>query len=849
MRDFEVVLSDLFEIVRRKRGKILFCTALFAIIALSWAATRDINYVSEGTFRDKGNAEAGVRHTMSDLIFGMGHDRNDSESISVMKSARILEALIKQNGLQGAVSEKLAAWPRLDKIKNNFIVEWAYLTSKRTPVLEDPFESLVIKEVEYPGEREKIFEITFLDEERFQTSDGRTGRLSVPYKNEDYQITFKRSDGRPLAGRSFWVSLNPLKNTSKDLSLLLNVKIDFDDHSLVRLSYLSPDRHKGAHFINTLMRAYQGHLEEEHDRIAVLQLDYLEKREKDIALSFQKIIEEYAENSGQDLSISGFTDSQKEVEFLSGQLVQASQKLMEIALDEKRLDKVLKRDFVSFDPSRPGTADGAIINELLQKMRDLKLGLDSLDIALLDEEVVASKHEFQGITLQTAKELYAALSHDRQENETTLRQLDFVVKQMDSPEFEITSLTAVLTDPISVEKIQKASNTSLAMKDAGNRTTRELDRLREELGVQKEFLSSHLVETAKLLQLKGEVLDEKNRHLQQVMRDLTKIEIGLFHKQLSDYITVRLQNLEHEKNLIDQRQSGIKNRLAEIPQQWIKEQLLNQHLSRNQKMVENITGMVESKNISNNLELIQSAPLDWATPPMLPKNPRLLMFSVAGALFGGLFSSLFFVATGLLRGVPLTQENLSLNGFKTLGTLTYKKNGKELPLLESNFDTLRRALAYLPENHLALINFSGAGLDYSDLLAELLRKKGETVLRLHLDFKSAAKEIGLKQYLERACSLQSIIHEDTIKSGGYEPFESELLSQPRFKELLSELKSRYSWVVASSPAPLASATTECLIGLFDAALIGLAQETLDELKPLLEKLKTNKRAAFLKFKC
>lgn len=845
---YQILLGDIGEILRRHKKTIMTSALGLALIAFSLGVTRDVLYLGEATFRDKAKADSGVRQSMSDFFLGSG-EKNDSEAVSAMRSARLMEELIRRRGLQGTVNEKTASFPLLRTIQENLRVEWAYLMKKKVPALPEKEKVIAIADIQYHGELYIPLELTFLDETTYQVKEGSEGQLGHPYVGDTFRFTLNKVGGEPLEGRTFLVRLDPLKNVAKDLAQVLIAKTDSDDRSLIRIKNLHPDRQEAAQFVNTLMEIYQDYLRQEHDRIAKAQLTYLETRENEIALSLKKVMEDHATSLQNDLVASGFTDSKKELEFLTGQLLQFTHKLTEIELDQKRLARALEGDFASFDPSARGTADAPIINEMLQKMRELKMGQESLVVALADKEVKSNaSDEYLGVGLQTAKEIYVALSRERQENDSTLKQLDFVLKELVQPEFEITSLTALLHDPVSQEKIMKASNLSHSLKDTSNRTQRELERIKEELRVQKEFFKTHLAETAKLLELKGQVLDEKFVLLQLAMLEMSGRDIAVLESQLHDYIATRMNNLKVEKRMLESELISLKERLAHIPEKWVKDQLLEQHLQRTQRMVENISSMVESKNISNNLELIQSAPLDFALVPLHPKPPRLILLTIIGAFLGTLFSSLFFVSKSLLTAIPLTLDNLTLNGFKTVGSFTYKKGERKPPLFDANFDTLRKALAYFPAHHLSLINLTGQGPDYADMLADLLRKKGDSVLRLHLTSQPEGTT-GLKECLEEHLPVDAAIQGDTLYLGHVDRFANELFTHDRFNDTLHELKHRYSWIVASSDVPLNSPEAENLIARFDAALLAIQDETYQTLQPLLidlEDLRREKPIAFLR---
>lgn len=931
MKRFDMVLSDILEILRRRKKTILSMGALFLVVALSFALTQEIKYLAEGTFRDKGNAKVSMQQSVSELLMG-GTERQDSEAVSVMQSARLMEALIKRKGMQGSIVEKEEDSSWIEKLQQNFAVEWALLNRKKAPVIADVKKELSLSQIKYDQETYLTKEITFTDESHFNVKGGSKGVLGEVYKEDGAEFVLNKNSFKvPLKNKTFVVTLFPIKHIASELANVLVAKMDIDDRNLIRIKYLHRDRHHAAEFVNSLMHEYQSYLEEEHRRIAEAQLDYLKKREVEIGESLKLVMDDHAKRVKTDLTASGFTDSKKELEFLSGQLISTSQKMMQLRLDEKRLEKVLSGGVASFDQHSPGTADASIINEMLQRMRELKITRDSLDLALEEKRQIIAEGDFtgdldqlkklkgccgevesiinghrlgqaqylddpkfmlavwekrlknkeidvtqfegylkqlkhlfqmqtraieerlqhrlkapqdyQGITLTAAKDIYFALSRDRQENESEVKQLNFVIKQLDNPEFEITSLTSVLKDPVSHEKIMKASNLSHTLKDSENRTTRELDRIKDELRIQKEFLKLHLSEIVKLLDLRGDLLDEKSLLLQAAMLEMTGREVTVLEKQLYNYTTTRLYNLQIEKKMIEDQHFDLKSQLALIPDKWLQEQLLDQHLQSNQKMVESITSLVESKNISNNLELVQSAPLDWAVAPIHPKPPRILFLSILGAIMGVFFSSLYFVSKGILKDMPVTLENLVANGYKIAGKLQYKRKNKSVTATPENKDSLRRALSLIPQEIKSVICLSGVHRPpFDQIVTDLAFKKGQQVL--FIDFHSSSPHgVNLSDYFDGR-NIDEVIQEGVI----YAKESEELVGHTKFKTLLSEASEWFDFVVGSSLVDLRSSETELLVENFGSALIGFKDETLSELSKLFTKIdSTNTTTVFMRY--
>lgn len=255
--------------------------------------------------------------------------------------------------------------------------------------------------------------------------------------------------------------------------------------------------------------------------------------------------------------------------------------------------------------------------------------------------------EYQGITLEVATDLFRDFSKQLIQIESNIRQNTFFIHQIEEPNFEITSLSAGLNDPISSEIIQKASKLVLNLRDQNNQSIREQMRIREELNLERTFLTLHLQQMIQLMELNKEIVDEKIYALQNVSSELIHQRISLLEKNLQDYLKARLHNLHQERDLIKRHLDSIHLEMAQLPQKWVSEQLLTQEVATNHLIVEEIAKLVETKNISHNLEVLQSAPVDKALPPVHPVTPKILLLAILGLFFGGFVGSCFALAKSL----------------------------------------------------------------------------------------------------------------------------------------------------------------------------------------------------------
>lgn len=452
--------------------------------------------------------------------------------------------------------------------------------------------------------------------------------------------------------------------------------------------------------------------------------------------------------------------------------------------------------------------------------------------------------EYQGINLEVATDLYRDYSKQLIQMESTIRQNVFFINQIEDPNFEITSLSAGLNDPISTEIIQKASQLVLKLRDQNNQSIREQERIKEELNLERTFLELHLQQMVQLMELNKQLINEKVLALQNVSLELIHQRISLLEKNLQDYLQSRLHNLHQERELIKRHLENIHIEMAQLPQKWVSEQLLTQEVETNHLIVEEIAKLVETKNISHNLEVIQSAPVDLALPPVHPITPKIILLTILGFFGGGFLCSCFVLAKSFSQGLRISPQYLEQMGCHVSGFLIPPLSSRNKPLQGTNLKTLRRLQGYFEQarmDHLEsssagklFLLIEGKGPHYAPFLAELLAKRGLRVITLDLTFHpSHHSSPGLLQYLQgniETPPIQKGEHGDSIASGGDCLFAGELIGSNAFQKLIKELNHHYDWILAFTKYAPDSVDAETLVPLFPFIAMTLVQEKIDDLK-------------------
>lgn len=448
--------------------------------------------------------------------------------------------------------------------------------------------------------------------------------------------------------------------------------------------------------------------------------------------------------------------------------------------------------------------------------------------------------EFEGISLETAQQLYISYSKESSELEAQRAQILFVIEKLDDPNFEISSLSSILQDPVSKDMVAHASALVLAVKDENNRTNRELERLKQELALQRGFLTMHLKQTVQLLSLKEAVIKEKISSLQNITQELIRQQITILENHLLDYAKSRLESLAHERSVIEQHQSDIQREMATTPAVWASQKLVDQEMEINKRIVQDIASLVESKNISGNIELNQSAPFDLAITPVFPKPPYMFLYAGLGGFLGALLTLCYAFTQSVSMGVRSTLDNISLSGGYTLGKFSRKyAPGATESIGNDDLEVLRRLISHHSGSSgpVKMLLIEGEGPDYSTDLARLLRLQGISSVIVPLDFNEPSTP-GLLDYLEGSLTSQPpIVIVDGVArvvAGGTSRFAAELTGSRKFEEYINELSQNYRWVIGVTRSSAGSAEAESLLATFENVVVTFTKERLNQLYPYLK---------------
>lgn len=460
--------------------------------------------------------------------------------------------------------------------------------------------------------------------------------------------------------------------------------------------------------------------------------------------------------------------------------------------------------------------------------------------------------EMQGLDLKAAWQLYNGYIEKLNELEAQLLQGEFIAEQIQESSFEVSSLSSVLNDNVSQELFAKASRLTLELRDESNRNQKEIWRIKEELSLQKEFLIVHLRQTIVLWELNQKSMIEKIHSVQGLLRDLIQMRLTVLQQHLEEYVHSRLSNLEQEQMIIQQRQGSLRLQMSHLPLKLIEKKLIEHQISLNRMMIEEMMRLVEAKNISSHLEMIQSAPLDAALAPIHPRSCHLLFFSLGGGLLSASMMAAFLLTRQLIQGMPATAKMLQQRGAQII----YGKAAKQKLCLASctkeQLDLLRTTLHYCcqTEAQNPLLIVEGAPpIALAMPLAELLAMRGESLLLVQLDLSS--QELGLGAYLEGQSPKPNVQKTskgyDLVSFGAASPLGQELLLNERFTQWLTHQRAEYKHIICSIALPYDDSLALSLAQSFNFNLVVIdSTATMEKMHPWLIEPMVNKSCFLLR---
>jgi hypothetical protein len=176
-------------------------------------------------------------------------------------------------------------------------------------------------------------------------------------------------------------------------------------------------------------------------------------------------------------------------------------------------------------------------------------------------------------------------------------------------------------------------------------------------------------------------------HIEQTA-ELEKVR-ALVEEKLLSLQTTCLDLIKKEKSLIQEKLKELTAKMEGLPEKWKRESHLQFTKELSMGIIEGISKVVESKNLTHNLFHVDSKPIDRATAPLVPVPSFLFLFSVGGGVLGASLLFLAYLAQGLVSGFPLSFESLKFYGLQSPGPFSDYCHAPLKEINASDLQTLR----------------------------------------------------------------------------------------------------------------------------------------------------------------
>jgi len=835
--DIFISWDDLKQVYQKKKRKIKQAAFIGGLLSFAYFFFTPPSFQATATFKQSSSrAESGF--DLKNLVRTFSASASDVATTPLMLSRAVLTKTVEELGLQAVVEQRGLLSKKFLACRDNLLAEL-----KRGLKEPDDFQ---FKNVRYPGENPLHLSLRFSSLDAFEVLDGSrllaSGLLHEEIECDDVGFTLVQIPAALKINTVYPLSILPRSAVIQDVKKRTNVKPLREDKNILAINFSDTHPRRAAAFVNTLMEKYEEFQVEENKTVLGAQLHYLDQRQDELNKKLDADIKDHVVMLKRSLVDQGFMGIEQEMDSILEPLQIYRTRLNEIEVETAGLEKRLSQTH-STDADASFKLAQQFGQNLAEQIHAISLALEKNETVDLQKNMAESKEQlaallhrqkslqessayidkvesdFSGMTLEACRGLFQQYCRQLDDLHAQLKQVVFFRDHLHEPHFEISTLANVLNDSVTQQLVQKSSELEGQLCDLINRSDREHERLKETLGIQKRFLESHLSQTLDLGKIRIQLIKEKIASLYEVMKDL----------------------LQKEKSVLENKIADLKTKMQEVPELWHMDKRLKFKAELTKGMMEGLTQIAESKNLSRHLYQVESKPLDPAFPSFSPRPPYLLLKGLGGALGLASLFYLFALIQAFLKGLPASLTTLRLMGAHISGAFSLNPAAPLEQLSNQDLETLRKMASFLLEKKksvAALLSERGSNFCFN--LAQLLALHQQKILIIDCNFDRIVEpedQPGLWHYLHLTLAQAPIRHEksyDFLTAGGTTRHGIELLSSVRFAKLLTECREKYDFIFLLRQTSLSSHDAAHLLQLSDLAIITTDGESQDLLKPYLQ---------------
>lgn len=718
---------DLRSIFYRGRKALFFSFFTGSIMGLFMLSTMPVSYQAKATFQEAKETSFSKEQMLQDLLIAKSLETSqESKTIALMQSIRVLRPLIHEMGMQAEVKKEDLFSSILDRLKEHWQAQIGRLSLGS--------RDFIFEKINYPRETPFSCTLIFEDPHHFYLSHEKDKLYQVgsPVFFSDFSWTLKTVPQNLEVGKPYRVTFTPWQEVYQKLTTRLKIKplkISGKEHkSLYQLFFSAKDRFFAADLLNGLIFSYKKVVQEDADRFVQDQLSYLKTKEQEMQVHLASLFSDYTSYLQSLLMNEGVGGSHQQVELLTKAYQENVEKIAKIDLELQKEPFLGMKELpfsLEIEKKRIALEKLEKQEKLLESSFDLMASRDFFPDMMKSYDRSKENLDLDTI-LSFSKEVTLLL-------EKSERKIETIERLLEVDDFSLFSLAMPLQDGFIQKICEKSFPLCLLLKDLDHCSEKEKMRWEEDLSLQKKILLEHLekLKIAELIEKKK--LEERKAFLENKRLFLIQKEMADLKKDVEEMEKMQRKFLQDEKLYAEMKIEEIQKAFDLFPQRWRKEKWLEIQTHLETKWIQSIQEMIESKTIGHQLHSLESKELDLAALPLKPKA----LFSLF--LLGGAFLFLCFAAAKLFfssffQGFPASYDQLRSLGFLVLGKTSFFK------------ELIPKIALFSKEKVVTL--FVQDGQDYSFSLQKFLEERGKDVLFLRPSLKDLAST-EWSQFLER----------------------------------------------------------------------------------------------------
>jgi uncharacterized protein involved in exopolysaccharide biosynthesis len=804
-QSFLITFEDAIRIAGKHRKMLLRCLWVAACLGLLASLMQPVKFKAKGSFQEGGVLSSSP--SFSQLVMTGFSGKKENSAQFLMQSDVVLRHLVEELGIQVEVHRYFA-----DGMLRNF---WDNLRCCITGNISQKV-SLSFSKVRFSGKEPQQLFVQLEEDGKWIFLDARKQILASGFTGEEIQasgfcLTINNVPKDIRLHHAYALTLLPWEGVVAALKKSIEIRPDRKDQRILWLSCKNRDARRAAEIVNQIGASFIHYLKDEEEKLTEEQLAYLNDHRQKIETDFDSALLQHVSFIKNNIVRSGFVEVEQQVDFLKRPQQDLRSRLVELKTFESNLKDV--QATYAKTMGWPLQHDHSCMAE----------AGDGLRIEQLIEKGRFWLEQFAGIDLHTAKELHGNYQRSLDQIENQIDRIDFLLPKVREEDFELNAVSTLAEeDKVIHSLVQKASEIALLLREEGNYSQKDLQRLGESLKSQKKFIEAHLGHA----------------------RDLYQKQAGVLQSKLASLREVMIKLIDAEKNVVQEQLVHLQEQLVDIPDRWRAEKQLEAKSELMQKVAEGMTQIIEGKIVDHHLKNVNSKMIDLARPPNHPYRMQTIKMVILFSVVALVLSYLFFFTRTLWRGFPLSISTAQAYGLRLAGKLSGFSSAPIAELPKTDLETMRRTLDFIEANAHPIggVVVSVVGLDQesvSENLAKLLSwglngpndswKKKILIADLSFSpFIPSGKEQGFLQFIQGKRDDWPILQKegfDWLPSGGTTRFATEIFRSDRFYLFLEEARQRYGRIFLLSETPLDASETSHLLNMGDLGIVLVKEES------------------------